>query len=74
MKKPGISGKTDASTIRSPFVPWTIMWDSNYLLQPWPALRSWLLDPFARGVVSGLGLVNVLLALDDARLLLFGRR
>jgi hypothetical protein len=49
--------------------PWTTLWDSNWLLQPWPFLQRLLLDPFARGAVSGLGLVNVLLALSD----LFGR-
>ena len=45
--------------------PWTSLWEANYLLQPYPALRALLLDPFARGTVSGLGLVNIVLALHD---------
>ena len=51
--------------------PWTSLWESNWLLQPYPALRGALLNAFVRGAVSGLGLVNVLLALHDihARLL-----
>ncbi len=48
--------------------PWTVLWDANYLLQPMPLLRSILLSPFARGAVSGLGVVNILLAIDEARL------
>ena len=47
--------------------PWTVLWDANYLLQPLPLLRSVLLSPFARGAVSGLGVVNILLAIDEAR-------
>ena len=46
--------------------PWTPLWDGNYLLQPHPLLRSLLLSPFARGAVTGLGLVNLLLALHEA--------
>jgi hypothetical protein len=48
------------------FVPWTPLWDSNYLLQPYPSLRVLVLSPFARGTVSGLGLVNIVLALHEA--------
>ena len=48
--------------------PWTVLWDANYLLQPMPLLRTILLSPFARGAVSGLGMVNILLAIDEARL------
>jgi hypothetical protein len=45
--------------------PWTSLWESNWLLQPWPALRPLLLSGFARGAVTGIGLVNVLVALAD---------
>lgn len=48
--------------------PWTVLWDANYLLQPMPLLRTILLSSFARGAVSGLGMVNILLAIDEARL------
>ena len=47
-------------------VPWTSWWDANYLLLPHPAVRGVLLSAFTRGAVSGLGLVNLLLALYDA--------
>jgi hypothetical protein len=57
------------------FAPWTSLWDSNWLLQLWPGLREFLLNAFTRGAVTGLGLVNVLVALGDihTRLLAPGR-
>lgn len=48
-------------------VPWTPLWETNYLLQPHPVLRGVLLSPFTRGAVSGLGLVNLLLGLTEVR-------
>jgi hypothetical protein len=47
--------------------PWTALWDSNYLLHPHPLLRSVVLSAFTRGGVTGLGLVNLFLALHEAR-------
>lgn len=52
--------------------PWTTFWDANYLLQPHPLVRVLLLNAFARGAVTGIGIVNILLALDEARLRLAG--
>ena len=47
--------------------PWTEWWDANLLLQASGTLRSVLLSEFTRGAVSGLGLVNLLVAGLDAR-------
>jgi len=47
--------------------PWTSLWDSNWLLQPHPVLRGMLLNAFTRGAVSGLGIINILIALHDVR-------
>jgi len=55
-------------------VPWTTWWEANYLLQPHPALRPIVLSLFTRGAVSGVGLVNILLAIHDARSLLLTPR
>jgi hypothetical protein len=49
------------------WAPWTSLWDTNYLLQPHPAVRAVLLSAFTRGAVTGLGLVNIVLALHDVR-------
>jgi hypothetical protein len=46
--------------------PWTPFWEINYFLQPYPVLRGLVLSSFTRGAVSGLGIVNILLALHDA--------
>jgi hypothetical protein len=54
--------------------PWTSWWDQNYLLQPHPTLRALVLSPFARGLVSGLGLVNIVLAVLEVRESLSARR
>jgi hypothetical protein len=56
--------------------PWTALWDSNWLLQLWPAARGLLLNAFTRGAVTGLGLVNLVLAARDlhARLATAGPR
>jgi hypothetical protein len=45
--------------------PWTTLWDANYLLSPHPVLRSFLLSAFTRGAVTGLGLVNIVLAVHE---------
>ncbi len=55
-------------------VPWTALWDANYLLQTQPFLRAAALSPFVRGCVSGLGLVNILLAIHEAHLAFSGDR
>lgn len=47
--------------------PWTTLWDANYILPPHPAARALVLSAFTRGAVTGLGLVNILLALHEAR-------
>ncbi len=53
--------------------PWTPWWETNYLLLPHPLVRSVLLSTFTRGVVSGLGVVNILLAVHEGQQSLRGR-
>jgi len=52
--------------------PWTDAWDSNYLLHPHPLLRTFVLSTFTRGAVTGLGLVNLVLAVQELRQRLAG--
>ncbi len=47
--------------------PWTPLWDANRLIQPYPWLREVVLSPFARGAVTGLGLVNLVVAFQELR-------
>lgn len=46
-------------------VPWTAFWDRNYLFDLVPAMRPLILSSYARGAVSGLGLLNIALGLAE---------
>jgi hypothetical protein len=48
-------------------VPWSDMWEINYFLYQYPALGLIMKNPYLRGAVSGLGLINVLFALEAFR-------
>ncbi len=47
--------------------PWTALWETNYLMALDSRLREVLLSAFTRGAVTGLGLVNFVLALQELR-------
>ena len=47
-------------------LPWTPLWEYNYFLLRFPAAAAWLLNDFLRGAVSGLGLIDIGLALGAA--------
>ena len=47
------------------YLPWSNFWEQNYFLHHLPtALRSLLLHSSFRGVVSGLGVLDILVALS----------
>lgn len=52
------------------FLPWLQSWESNFFLGQYPALRPILLHPSLRGVITGLGALDILLAIDMVRTLL----
>ena len=43
-------------------LPWLGYWEHNYFLDKYPGLIPYLLHPSVRGAVSGLGVLDVLLA------------
>ena len=45
------------------YLPWSIYWEQNFFLSHFPLLRSILLHPSFRGAVSGIGLLDILLAI-----------
>jgi hypothetical protein len=47
------------------FLPWTEVWDRNFLLGLFPGVRGYLLSDWVRGAVSGLGVINLWLAFSD---------
>jgi hypothetical protein len=46
------------------YLPWSIYWDQNYFLSHFPALIPVLLHPSFRGAVSGIGVLDILLAFN----------
>lgn len=48
-------------------VPWSEIWDINYFVYQYPALGLIVKNSYLRGAVSGLGLMNVFLALEAFR-------
>jgi hypothetical protein len=44
------------------YLPWSVYWDQNYFLGYFPSLMPVLLHPSFRGVVSGIGVLDILLA------------
>ncbi|MFZ0639382.1 MAG: hypothetical protein WA020_02840 [Candidatus Acidiferrales bacterium] len=48
-------------------IPWSPFWDANYFLNRYPTLIPILLNPYVRGAISGLGVVDAVLAVDSFR-------
>jgi hypothetical protein len=49
------------------FLPWMRQWETNYFLTQFPALRPFLLHPSIRGTISGLGALDIFLAVGMLR-------
>jgi len=47
-------------------LPWTRLWTGNSLLASYPTLQGFLMYGFVRGVVSGLGLVDIWMGVAEA--------
>jgi hypothetical protein len=46
------------------YLPWSDFWEKNFFLVHFPALIRLLLHPAFRGAVSGLGILDILMALS----------
>src|SRR5438270_12580060 len=44
------------------YLPWTTIWEKNYFLSHFPSLMRVLLHPSFRAAVSGLGVLDIFLA------------
>ena len=54
--------------------PWTEYWDNNYFATLAPALRQYWDNMYARGAISGLGVINLYISLAEVfRLRRFAR-
>jgi hypothetical protein len=47
-------------------LPWTRLWTENPLLNAWPTLKFILGQSFVRGMISGIGLIDVWIGFSDA--------
>ena len=47
-------------------LPWTRIWTDNSLLAAHPAWRALVQDNFARGIITGIGLVDVWIGIWEA--------
>jgi len=45
------------------YLPWSIYWEQNYFLSHYPSLMRIVLHPSFRGAISGLGVLDILLAI-----------
>ena len=46
-------------------LPWSPLWDNNHLLQQFPRLAQFFSYGAVRGVISGIGLLNFWVAVDN---------
>ena len=50
------------------FLPWsTQYWDHNFFLSRYPELIQFLLHPAVRGFISGLGILDIIVAINLLR-------
>ena len=45
------------------YLPWSVYWEQNYFLSHYPSLMHIVLHPSFRGAVSGIGVLDILLAI-----------
>ncbi|HVO58507.1 MAG TPA: hypothetical protein VMT51_12505 [Dongiaceae bacterium] len=46
------------------YLPWSSLWEHNYFLFHLPSLRMLALHPSVRGLVSGLGVLDIFVAIN----------
>jgi hypothetical protein len=56
------------------FAPWCASWEDNYLLRSWLPLHALAMNDFARGAVSGVGVLNVAAAVAEMHAFFVERR
>jgi hypothetical protein len=49
------------------FLPWLGLWEHNYFLSRFPEMIPYALNPSVRGVVSGLGALDIMMAVGMLR-------
>jgi hypothetical protein len=44
------------------YLPWSSLWEQNYFLSHFPRLMPFVLHPSLRGIVSGIGVLDIFVA------------
>ncbi len=47
------------------FLPWLRIWENNYLMYRYPTFQPIVANPFLKGAVLGLGIVNLIIGLQE---------
>ena len=47
------------------WLPWTGAWETNLTLWFWPQIKPVVLNPYFKGAVIGLGVVNIIIGIHD---------
>ncbi len=55
-------------------VPWSMYWDRNYFAQALPAVHQLITNNFVRGAVSGLGVINMAIAIAELMSMIAARQ
>jgi hypothetical protein len=55
-------------------VPWTQQWDRNYFVETMPYVEVVASNPYVRGAVSGLGVVNLFAGITELVSLILANR
>jgi len=50
-------------------LPWMDLWDNNYIVYHFPGVGSIVSNSFFKGAVLGLGIVNILIGLQEIAIL-----
>jgi hypothetical protein len=50
-------------------LPWWSIWDNNYFVYVYPKIRPLVSNPFLKGAVLGLGIVNIVIGIQELVLL-----
>lgn len=50
-------------------LPWMNLWDNNYIVYHFPSVGSIVSNSFFKGAVLGLGIVNILIGLEEIAIL-----
>ena len=46
-------------------LPWQTIWENNYFISIYPQIRPVVTNPFFKGAVLGLGIVNIIIGIQE---------